>query len=349
MAEPPTRLSSLAAGSHALSVVYSGDSIYATSTSLPSSITINQAPSFAGSLVSSQPQTFYGQDVTLTATFSSTASANGAPMTGTVQFYDGSIYLGSAPLLTQGSPAARLAGPMEATPLVSTVSGEASLPTSALGVGDHIITAIYSGDANYAGAVSETPVSVQVVPATTATSLTSSTTPEGTTLTADVFATSPGTPTLVGTVSFYNGSTLLGTAPVTNGVATLFLGVVSPGNYAYSAVFSGGGTSTTSGGSLQVLTSGAAVTRVATYGFLRQRKFILLSFNTPLDATSAQGCLQLLAGRPARADSPPSALGQDPCGGLRPGHLVGDARVAQAVGIPAGAGRSSSGARSRAV
>ena len=101
--------SSLTAAAHTITAVYSGDAVFATSTSTPQTLEIAQAGSQPGNLVSSAPQTFYGQDVTLTATFSSTASPDAAPMTGTVLFYDGSTFLGSTPLVT-ASLAARLAG-----------------------------------------------------------------------------------------------------------------------------------------------------------------------------------------------------------------------------------------------
>ena len=61
-------------------------------------------------------------------------------------------------------------------------------------------------------------------------------------LIANVVVTSPGNPPIVGSVSFYDGTTLLGTEPVSNGVATLSAGSLSPGSHSFSTVFSGGGT-----------------------------------------------------------------------------------------------------------
>ena len=75
----------------------------------------------------------------------------------------------------------------------------------------------------------------------TSTTLTASTTPQGTVLTASVVVTSPGDPSIAGSVSFYDGTTLLGTSTVVNGVATLNLGTSPPGQHNFSAVFSGGG------------------------------------------------------------------------------------------------------------
>ena len=58
-----------------------------------------KAEAISGTIVSSMPQSYFGEDVTLTATFSATA-AGSAPMTGTVAFYNGNTYLGTEPLIT---------------------------------------------------------------------------------------------------------------------------------------------------------------------------------------------------------------------------------------------------------
>src|SRR5271166_6389723 len=126
-----------------------------------------------GNVVSSLAQSYYGAAVTLTATFSATPTGS-APMTGTVAFYDGNTYLGTEPLIATVAAALPAAtGFMaDASPMVS---GTSSLPTSSLSVGNHIITAVYSGDARYSAATVETPVSVEVVAAVTSVALTTST------------------------------------------------------------------------------------------------------------------------------------------------------------------------------
>ena len=181
-------------------------------------VTVTQATTGAGSITVTPSQSSFGETVTLTATFSAPAVGT-APMTGSVTFYDGTINLGTAPLTATGDP-----------------SGTASLSISSLAVGNDPITAVYSGDANYSGATTGTPATVAVAPATTVTTLTSSTTAQGTILTADVMVTSPGNPPLAGTVSFYDGTTLLGTEPLTNGVASLNVGTLSAGSHSFSAV-----------------------------------------------------------------------------------------------------------------
>jgi hypothetical protein len=240
--------------------------------SLSYALTVKEA-SRAGTIVATPAQTFYGQNVVLTATFSATA-AGSAPMTGTVAFYDGTTYLGSAPLNDTGDP-----------------TGTSSLSTSALPVGADALTAVYSGDVNYSSATVASPATVQVAPATTSTTLSSSTTAQGTILTADVVVTSPGNPPIAGTVSFYDGTTLLGTEPVTNGVASLNIGALSTGAHTFSAVFSGGGTLSTSGSTLVVSvvsTDGPKVMSVLRYGYHAQSTFLVINFNSALAISTAE-------------------------------------------------------------
>jgi Bacterial Ig-like domain (group 3) len=77
-----------------------------------------------------------GQQITFTATVSSSGPASGPP-TGTVGFYDGYSELGTATLSTAGS--------------LTT----AALTTTSLTVGLHSVTAAYSGDADFAGSSSQ--------------------------------------------------------------------------------------------------------------------------------------------------------------------------------------------------
>ncbi len=226
-----------------------------------------------GIIVTSLAQTYYGQEVTLTATFTATP-AGPAPMTGTAAFYNGNTYLGTEPLFSTGDP-----------------SGTSMLSTSSLSVGGHLITAVYSGDANYSTATVVAPVAVDVLQAVTATTLTAATSSQGLTLTANVVVTSPGNPPLVGSVSFYENGTLIATEPVSNGVASLNVSSLPPANYSFSAVFGGGANSLASESSLVVTTNAPQVESLARYGFHRQPTYLLLYFNGPLDPSSAQNPL----------------------------------------------------------
>lgn len=122
--------SSLAAGTHTITAVYSGDSNFSSSTSAGLTEQIVMAAS-ATTLAASATSVVSGTSVTFTATVSSSLTSP-AP-TGTVQFYDGSTALGAAIALTGGS---------------------VSYSTASLAAGTHTITAVYSGDANFSSSTS---------------------------------------------------------------------------------------------------------------------------------------------------------------------------------------------------
>jgi hypothetical protein len=201
------KIATLPGGTDSLIALYSGDSTYPRSTSLPLTQTVNRAATFTG-LTSSPDPSNLGQTVTFTASVSSTTA------TGTVTFYHGSTALGKA---TVGN-------------------GFATLATTALPTGSHSITAVYSGDGNYAG--SNSPAWVQIVKATTTITLTSSPNPSNlnqtVTLTAAV---SPSTAT--GTVTFYHGTTSMGTAALSNGIATLGVSTLTAGQHSLTAAYGG--------------------------------------------------------------------------------------------------------------
>ena len=219
------------------------------------SFNVTRATSQAGTVVASDPEIFYGQDVTLTATFSAT-QVGSSQMTGTVSFYDGPTFLGTVDLVAVGADGVVIqpsVGPI-------TVYGRARLRTTALNVGNHTIRAVYSGDINYSTATSNTPVQVLVDQTVTSTHLESFITPNGTSLVATVAVTSPGDPSTEGSVSFFDENhLLLGTATVVNGVATLDIGRLAPGQHIFSAVFTGGGGSQASGSSSLVSTTSGKV------------------------------------------------------------------------------------------
>ena len=65
-----------------------------------------EAKTITGIIVTSLARSYYGQEVTLTATFTATP-AGSAPMTGTVAFYDGNTYLGTEPFVATVTGAGR--------------------------------------------------------------------------------------------------------------------------------------------------------------------------------------------------------------------------------------------------
>jgi hypothetical protein len=158
-----------------------------------------------------------GQIETLTATVTSPA---GTPI-GTVFFRDGDTLLGSAPL---------------------DEAGRASLPTS-LFVGTHALTASFFGVSGFAASTSAA-ATVTVSPAATTLTLGSSVNPavtgQAVTFTAKVAAVAPGASSLTGTVTFRDGSVILGTVPVgSGGKATLTTSFATTGSHAITAVYSG--------------------------------------------------------------------------------------------------------------
>lgn len=117
-----------------------------------------KAAANSGSVGSPQTASYFGQDITLTATFSATA-AGSTPMAGMVSFYDGSTLLGTESFFAPGVLGhTTVSLGMPSRP--PTISGTTSLTTSALAVGNASITAVYTGNANYSSATSQTSVSV---------------------------------------------------------------------------------------------------------------------------------------------------------------------------------------------
>jgi len=168
----------------------------------------------------------FGQSVGLTATVT---GPSGAPTpTGTVQFFNGTTSLGTETL----------------------TGGTFTLNTSTLPVAANSITAMYSGDSNYAASTSSPAVAVTVAQASTTTTVTPSTSSpvfgQSVTLTATVAPVSPGAGTPTGTVQFFNGTTSLGTETLASGVATLTTSSLPVGSDSITATYSGDTNFTTS-------------------------------------------------------------------------------------------------------
>ncbi len=209
-------------------------------------LTVNKGTTTTG-VVSSVSTSVTGQSVTFTATVNAPSSYGAAP-TGTVQFFDGGAQLGTAVALVSGG------GTTSTATLTVPASG---IP--ALSVGQHIISASYSGDANYntsGTAVTPPPCTggtcaiVQTVSKATTTttlspSINSSVVGEQVILTATVVVSPPGTGVATGVVQFFNGSTSLGSANLVSSgpqgsetfTATLTINNLPQGNLALTAVY----------------------------------------------------------------------------------------------------------------
>jgi hypothetical protein len=198
--------SSLAAGTHSITAMYSGDANFSGSTSPALTQTVGKVAS-STSVVSSKNPSIFGTAVTFTATVTSSA-------TGTVAFSDGAALLGS----------------------VALSGGTAALTTSGLAAGAHSITAVYGGDANFAGSTS--PVLTQTVgKVASSTSVVSSNNPSilGTAVTFTATVTSSAT----GTVAFNDGAALLGSVALSGGTAALTTSGLSAGAHSITAVYNG--------------------------------------------------------------------------------------------------------------
>jgi hypothetical protein len=207
--------SALTAIDHAVTVTYNGDAEFLTSTSGP----LNQAvsPASTTTALSSAPNpSIFGEPVTFTATVEVVAPGAGVPM-GTVTFSDDSTTLGTAAL----------------------TGGSASLSIATLGLGGRTITAVYDGGTNFAW--SSSPALVQTVEqAATATTVSSDLNPsllgQPVTLTATV-SSAAGTPT--GTVTFKDGTRILGDATLSGGAASLTTAGIVAGNRPVTAEYPG--------------------------------------------------------------------------------------------------------------
>ena len=213
-------ITSLTAGTHFFSANYSGDQNYYDLSGSSVSVTVLGRASTATSTPAASPSSLtFGQPVTLST--SVTGQGSGVP-TGTVTFSDGGVAWGSAPL--DGAGVARItAAPPD--------------------VGNHSITASYSGDQNFAPSVSAPlGLSVGKVASLTANPIVSSGTAVfGTALTFSAQVSSSYTqrkPT--GSVTFYDGSLQVGIGSLGgDGTASLTTSSLTTGIHRIIASYSG--------------------------------------------------------------------------------------------------------------
>jgi large repetitive protein len=213
-----------AAGAHPLTALYSGDANFTGSTSPVLTETINQGAT-ATVVSSSVDPSVPGQTVTYTAIVSATGPATGTP-TGTVTFMDGASTIAGC-----------IAQPM--------IGGVAPCSSVYAVVGVHAVTAVYSGDANYASSTS--PILTQtVIQGATSTLVTSSVDPsvsgQAVSYTATVTALAPASGTPSGTATFMDGATTISgciAQPLIGGVAVCTFSYAGVGTHAISAVYGG--------------------------------------------------------------------------------------------------------------
>jgi hypothetical protein len=202
-------------GKHGFTAIFTSATVNDISSS--SSIvydTINKATTHV--TFTPPPTTTYGQPVTFTAKVDVTGQGVATP-TGTVTFTSGGAVLGSVPV----------------------TDGNATLTTAGLPIGYDYVRATYSGDANtrLSTALSGATIT-KVTPAVTFTAAPNPASPnQMVTLTAKIDTTTgSGTPT--GMVTFTNGSNVIGSAKLVNGVAS-FTTKVLAGSYRFAANYNG--------------------------------------------------------------------------------------------------------------
>lgn len=224
-----TITSGLVQGGNNITAVYSGDTTYASQSSQPVTVTI-------------QPST-----TSMTVVPSSLAPAAGSTITIVVTMTVGNPPAGTAP--PSGKVTLNVDGLANSTATLVTAGGSTTatftlvVPTTS---GAHNLQAIYPGDGNYSASTSPA-VSITVSKGATVTALVA--TPP--TLTAGIPETFTATIapanvpagttySITGTVNFYDGTTLLGTATISSNTATLGNITLSPSVlHTITAVYSG--------------------------------------------------------------------------------------------------------------
>jgi hypothetical protein len=253
----------LARGTHSISAVYGGDSFFvgAASGAIAQSVKGTAGLTLASSV---NPSTA-GQTVTFTATVNPAA-------TGGVQYFDGAALIGTA----------------------SVASGVATFSTSALAVGTHSISVVYSGDANFFSA-SSTPLTQTVVKATSSVALASSLNPSiaGQAVVFNVTVT-PASAT--GTVQILDGGTSLGTATLSNGRGSFTTSSLTAGAHSIKAVYGGDAANTGSTSSVVTQTVKIATTTTLTSSENPEYHTNTIVFTARLTPKAATGSVQFFDG-----------------------------------------------------
>jgi hypothetical protein len=210
----------LKGGSYAITAIYSGDlhNLGSTSATLVEYVSSVSTKTVVTTSVS---PSYVAQPVTFTATI--TPNKGTIPNGELVTFYDGTTAIGTG----------------------GTASGVATFTTSSLKAKTHTIKATYAGDATFIPSSGTVQQVVNKYPTTT--TLTSSLNPshfgQAVTFTAHVTSTGPA-PT--GSVKFLDGTTSIGLATLSGGVAKLSKSNLAVGSHSITAHYNGNAASSTS-------------------------------------------------------------------------------------------------------
>ncbi len=206
--------SALGLGVHQLSASYEGDSYDAASISTALTQNVNQATT-AISLASSANPALFGDAVS----FSITVTGTGGIPSGSVTLTEGSAVIGTA---------------------VLDAKGLASIPTSTLAIGPHILTAAYAGDKNHLALLSSSLTENILQRTSTTLSASTGQTVAGKAIQWNVVVSGASGKPTTGTVALFDGQTKLAVlTPDSTGTATYTSALLSPGQHSISAAFAG--------------------------------------------------------------------------------------------------------------
>jgi hypothetical protein len=229
----------LEAGSHSLKATYSGDGNVSGSTSPALSEKVNKATTSVN-LTSAANPALVGQSVTYTATV--VPQVSGTP-SGTVNFKQGSVVVGTGTLS----------------------GGVATFTTSYSSTGTVNLKASNAGDSNFlssTSAVLKEVINKSAVTISVASDVNPSVYGQSVTFTATL-ATSGST--LDGqTVTFKLGQTILGTATISGGAASVSTAALNAGNRTVTASYAGDGSHSAGSGSVTQVVQKASTTTVLT-------------------------------------------------------------------------------------
>ncbi len=194
-------------------------------------------------------------------TFTATVTGTPASPTGAVTFTD-FTYNGNTPVTTT-----------LASNVPLNANGTASVTTSSLAAGgsfrgSHFITAAYSGDANHSAA--SVTMTQKIHANATTVAVNSSASPasfgQTVTFTANVSSVPAGAGTPTGMVTFQDGATIIGQAPLnSSGAVAVSAPGLAPGSHNISAIYASDTQFAASSGSLvQIIQSGTATTVTST-------------------------------------------------------------------------------------
>ncbi|MBS1813932.1 MAG: Ig-like domain repeat protein [Acidobacteria bacterium] len=207
-------ISTLVLGAHTITVNYAGDATH--NPSAPAALTQSVQQATTTTLTSGLNPSLVGNNVVLTAAVQGAINQN---ISGTVDFFDAGSPIGTA----------------------NVTNGTAAITISTFTAGSHILVAKFSGDAGSKPSDSA-PLTQTVNTADTTVTVTSSSSPAmvGTSILFTATVVSKGE-TPKGTVTFLDGTAVLGTAQVTNGAASLSVNTLNAGQHAIVARYGGDG------------------------------------------------------------------------------------------------------------